>query len=67
MTRAGCSAGLALDEIVEFGNAGRGMPGLREIREARGLSQARLAELVGTSQPQIDRLEKGQRRLIGNK
>ena len=38
MTRAGCSAGLALDEIVEFGNAGRGMPGLREIREARGLS-----------------------------
>lgn len=30
---------------------------------ARGLSQARLAEIIGTSQPQIDRLEKGERRL----
>ena len=44
MTRAGCNAGLALDEIVEFGNAGRGMPGPREIREVRGLSQAKLAD-----------------------
>jgi hypothetical protein len=49
MTRAGCSAGLALDEIVEFGNAGRGMPRLCEIREACGLSQAKLADLVGAS------------------
>lgn len=66
MTHAGCSAGLALDEIAEFGNAGRGMPRLREIREARGLSQAKLADLVGASQPQIGRLEKGRRRLTGN-
>lgn len=36
---------------------------IKEIRELRGLSQARLADLIGTSQPQIDRLEKGQRKL----
>jgi transcriptional regulator with XRE-family HTH domain len=36
---------------------------IREIREAKGLSQPQLAEKVGTSQPQMDRLEKGQRRL----
>ncbi len=55
--------GSALDEITEFGNAAPAMPRLRKIREARRLSQAKLANLVGTSQPQIDRLEKGQRRL----
>ena len=36
---------------------------IREIRERLGLSQAELAELIGTTQPQIDRLEKGQRSL----
>lgn len=40
-----------------------GMRGLRAFREARGLSQAQLAELVGTSQPQIGRLESGERKL----
>lgn len=33
------------------------------LRERRGLSQAELAKLVGTSQPQIQRLEADQRRL----
>ncbi|HLI10565.1 MAG TPA: helix-turn-helix domain-containing protein [Alphaproteobacteria bacterium] len=37
------------------------MSALREIREARGLSQPALARLARTSQQQIDRLEKGQR------
>lgn len=32
-------------------------------REARGLTQAQLAEKVGTSQQQIDKLEKNQRKL----
>ncbi|MBS1067162.1 helix-turn-helix domain-containing protein [Gluconobacter cerinus] len=36
---------------------------IREIRELRGFSQAWVAEALGTSQSQIDRLEKGQRRL----
>ncbi len=31
---------------------------LKRIREERDLTQAGLAEMVGTSQPQIDRLEK---------
>lgn len=39
------------------------MSRLREIREKQGLSQAELAERAGTSQSQIDRLEKGHRRL----
>lgn len=36
---------------------------IRELREREGLSQAQLADKVGTSQAQIDRLEKNQRRL----
>lgn len=36
---------------------------IREIREARGISQAELAKRVRTSQPQIKRLEQGERRL----
>jgi transcriptional regulator with XRE-family HTH domain len=36
---------------------------IRELRERAGLSQAQLAELVGTTQAQIARLEKGERRL----
>lgn len=36
---------------------------LQRLREDRGLSQAQLAELVGTSQPQINRLEKSKRKL----
>ena len=36
---------------------------IKELREARGLSAADLAEMVGTSQPQITRLERGVRRL----
>lgn len=39
------------------------MQQLRALRESRQLSQARLAELAGTSQPQIRRLESGQRKL----
>lgn len=39
------------------------MSALREIRERRGMSQPALARLAGTSQQQIDRLEKGQRGL----
>jgi transcriptional regulator with XRE-family HTH domain len=35
---------------------------IRHFRELRGVSQKELAELVGTSQPQIYRLEKGERR-----
>lgn len=37
--------------------------GLRELREAEGLTQTQLAEAVGTSQPQINRLENGDRKL----
>lgn len=36
---------------------------LQKLREDRGLSQSQLAELVGTSQPQINRLEKSKRTL----
>jgi len=36
---------------------------LRRIREDRGLSQQELADKVGTSQAQIDRLEKSQRKM----
>lgn len=36
---------------------------IREIREQLGLSQAQLADKVGCSQTQIDRLEKGTRDL----
>lgn len=36
---------------------------IREIRLARGLTESELARRVGTSQPQIRRLEAGQRRL----
>jgi transcriptional regulator with XRE-family HTH domain len=32
---------------------------LKELREARGLSQARLAKLSGVAQPTISRLEAG--------
>ncbi len=39
------------------------MSALREARLAAGLSQEKLAELAGTSQPQINKLEKGQRKL----
>lgn len=40
-----------------------GMGILTEYRERVGLSQSKLAELAGTSQPQIQRLEKGTRGL----
>lgn len=36
---------------------------IRSLREARGLTQAQLAELAATSQPQIRRLEAGERQL----
>lgn len=36
---------------------------IRRLREEKDLSQAQLAELVGTSQPQIKRLEDGARKL----
>jgi len=36
---------------------------IRQIRKAKGLTQQKLADLVGTSQPQIKRLEKGERGL----
>ena len=36
---------------------------IRELRKRLGLSQAALAERIGSSQPQIDRLEKNGRRL----
>jgi transcriptional regulator with XRE-family HTH domain len=39
------------------------MSDLRTYREAAGLSQADLAELAGTSQPQVKRLEAGERKL----
>jgi transcriptional regulator with XRE-family HTH domain len=43
--------------------AGVGDTPLRRLREDRLLSQAELAERAHTSQPQIDRLEKGLRRM----
>jgi transcriptional regulator with XRE-family HTH domain len=36
---------------------------IRDLRKKIGMTQQQLAELVGTSQPQIKRLEKGQRTL----
>ncbi len=39
------------------------MSTLRALRQAAGLSQEKLAELAGTSQPQINKLETGQRKL----
>lgn len=36
---------------------------LKELRDAAGLSQEELAELVGTSQAQINRLETGKREM----
>jgi transcriptional regulator with XRE-family HTH domain len=36
---------------------------IREFREAKDWSQQKLADIVGTSQTQIDRLEKNQRRV----
>lgn len=39
------------------------MSRLRELRERQGLSQQQLADLAGTSQPQIKRLETGDRKL----
>ncbi|WP_336800822.1 helix-turn-helix domain-containing protein [Kaistia sp. MMO-174] len=39
------------------------MSQLKQIREQRGLTQAALAELVQTTQPQIRRLEAGERKL----
>lgn len=36
---------------------------MRELRQAAGLSQEKLAELAGTSQPQINKLETGQRKM----
>ncbi len=44
----------------EFGDM---MSMIRTLREARGLTQAQLAELAATSQPQIRRLEAGERQL----
>lgn len=40
-----------------------GMSTLKDLRERKGLSQAKLASLAGTSQPQIKRLEDGSREL----
>lgn len=39
------------------------MSTLRALRQAAGLSQEKLAELAGTSQPQINKLETGQRKM----
>ena len=39
------------------------MDELKKLREANGLSQDDLARLAGTSQPQIKRLENGERKL----
>lgn len=36
---------------------------IKELRLEKGMSAAKLADMVGTSQQQIDRLEKSQRRL----
>jgi SOS-response transcriptional repressor LexA len=39
------------------------MSELRKLRQSASISQARLAEMTGTSQPQIKRLELGERKL----
>ncbi|MBP2299630.1 XRE family transcriptional regulator [Azospirillum picis] len=39
------------------------MTTMRDLRQAAGLSQEKLAELAGTSQPQINKLETGQRKM----
>ncbi|MGN6772508.1 MAG: helix-turn-helix transcriptional regulator [Rhizobiaceae bacterium] len=39
------------------------MDNLKTLREAQGLTQAQLAKKAGTSQPQIRRLENGEREL----
>lgn len=39
------------------------MSTLRRLRESKGISQTELAKMAGTSQPQILRLEKSQRKL----
>ncbi|CAO3407431.1 XRE family transcriptional regulator [Azospirillum largimobile] len=39
------------------------MTTMRELRQAAGMSQEKLAELAGTSQPQINKLETGQRKM----
>lgn len=53
---------MVLDELTLSGHD-PDMNKIREIRELRKMSQAKLARLAGTSQPQIDRLEKGLRKL----
>lgn len=50
-------------EIPEAAEYHPGMSDLRAFREAKGLSQNELASFAGTSQPQINRLESGQRKL----
>jgi|GEM_PF-449502 len=42
---------------------GETMSMIRTLREAKGMTQAQLAELAATSQPQIRRLEAGERQL----
>ena len=44
-------------------NKVRAMAGIKQLREILGISQSALAESVGTSQPQIKRLEAGERKL----
>ncbi|MBY6260670.1 helix-turn-helix domain-containing protein [Azospirillum sp. 412522] len=39
------------------------MTTMRELRQAAGLSQEKLADMAGTSQPQINKLETGQRKM----
>lgn len=48
---------------VDVGIYECGMNRIRELREAAGLTTQQLADRVGTSQPQITRLETGGRRL----
>lgn len=52
-----------MDRPYHFGYDDGMASKLRDARTAAGLSQQQLADLAGTSQPQIDRLEKGRRRL----
>lgn len=53
---------MVLDDSIRA-NYHFGMSDLRELREAADLSQAALAQLAGTSQPQIKRLEAGERKM----